>query len=102
MLRSLLLCVCLGLFLSPALSCGSSPTDVPPPGQPNKTISWDEAREMIIAGWIKRVNLNPKREVYLLDLNGNQYMTREPGSESVVRLVNEVDPKRTRILIITE
>ena len=104
MLRAGSLFVALGLLLVPGCSCratppASAPSDVPPK---EREISWQEAKSLINSGRIVSASQTHKREVWILDQDGNQYKTQEPAIDDVTKLVDQIDPERKRIRFTTE
>lgn len=65
-------------------------------------ISWEKAKSLIASGRITAVSQNHKLVVEFVDRDGNRYTTKEPAIDDVLKLVDQVDPKRERIQFITE
>jgi len=104
MLRAGSLFVALGLLLAPGCSCRATPPVSAPSAVPpqEREISWQEAKSLISSGRIVSASQTHKREVWLLDQDGNQYKTQEPAIDDVTKLVDQIDPERKRIRFTTE
>lgn len=67
-----------------------------------KEIEWSKAKDMILAGQAISVGQTHALHVSITGRDGVEYRTREPKIDEVLRLLEEVDPKRVFISFATE
>ncbi len=58
-----------------------------------KSISWDEARNLIVKGKVVGASQLHSLDVYLVARDGRKYKTKGPRGDEVHKAIREVDPK---------
>jgi hypothetical protein len=73
-------------------------------GMPAKweRISWEEARNMILRGWVRFVSQGHSREVNLVTSHGTGFVARQGAIDEVIQVVRSVDPCMVFIRVVTE
>jgi hypothetical protein len=61
-------------------------------GKATRSISWTDARKIILMGAAETISVGLDRTVIIISRSGKRYKTMEPSSGNVVSLVAIVDP----------
>ena len=67
-----------------------------------RTVSWDDAAQLIREGEIRLASQNHDLSVVLLTFSGELLNTKAPAIDTAYKVIEEVDPKHVFILYSTE
>ena len=70
--------------------------------QNNRTISWDQTKNLIMSGQVSYLFQSHSLLVKIELLNGQKFTTVEPFIDEIYKVINECGTKCSTILIATE
>lgn len=91
------------MYPAPMITEGTGESGYPAPGSvETETVSWEEARSIILNGEVAQVFQLHSLEVKLTLKNGNKLSTTEPAIDDIFKVIEECGEKCADISVATE